>query len=44
MKAIIEMSDRRGTARRLGWFLLLWLAGVATVATVSFVLRAWIGP
>jgi hypothetical protein len=31
-------------ARRLGWFVLLWLAGVAAVASVSFVLRAWIGP
>jgi hypothetical protein len=38
------MENRRGTARRLGWFLLLWLAGVATVALVSFILRFWIGP
>jgi hypothetical protein len=29
--------------RRLGWFVLLWLGGVAAVALVSFVLRAWIG-
>ena len=28
--------------RRLAWFLVLWLAGVAVVATVSFGLRAWL--
>lgn len=31
-----------GTFRRLGWFVLLWLAGVATVGTVAFILRIWI--
>ena len=31
-------------ARRLGWFVLLWIGGVATVAAISFILRAWIGP
>jgi hypothetical protein len=44
MRGIIEMTDPGRTARRLGWFLLLWLAGVATVGLVSFVLRTWIGP
>jgi hypothetical protein len=29
--------------QRLGWFVLLWAAGVATVATVAYGLRAWIG-
>ena len=26
--------------RRLGWFALLWLAGVATLAIVAFAIRA----
>jgi hypothetical protein len=38
------MGEPRSTAWRLGWFVLLWLGGVAAVGTVSFVLRAWIGP
>jgi hypothetical protein len=29
--------------RRAGWFLLLWLAGVAAVGALAFVLRAVIG-
>lgn len=28
--------------RRLGWFVLLWLAGVGTVGAVAFVIRLWI--
>ncbi|WP_284421505.1 MULTISPECIES: DUF2474 family protein [unclassified Bradyrhizobium] len=28
-------------AKRLAWFAGLWLAGVATVATVAFLLRLW---
>ncbi|WP_257169556.1 DUF2474 family protein [Bradyrhizobium sp. SRS-191] len=28
-------------ARRLAWFVALWLAGVATVGTVAFLLRLW---
>jgi len=31
-------------ARRLGWFVLLWLGGVAGVAVVSAVLRYWLHP
>jgi uncharacterized protein DUF2474 len=30
--------------RRLGWFVLLWLGGVASVAVVSLVLRYWLHP
>ncbi len=28
--------------KRLGWFVLLWGAGVAVVGTVGFILRAWL--
>jgi hypothetical protein len=28
--------------KRLGWFVGLWAAGVATVGAVSLVLRAWL--
>ena len=28
-------------AKRLAWFAVLWLAGVATVAAVAFLLRLW---
>jgi len=28
--------------RRLGWFAALWLAGVATVAAVSYGIRWWL--
>jgi hypothetical protein len=31
-------------AQRLGWFVLLWLGGVAAVALVSLVLRYWLHP
>ncbi len=30
--------------RRLAWFVLLWLGGVACVAVVSVVLRYWLHP
>ena len=30
--------------RRLGWFVVLWLGGVASVAVVSLVLRYWLHP
>jgi hypothetical protein len=29
-------------ARRLAWFAGLWAAGVATVASVAYLLRAWL--
>lgn len=28
--------------KRLGWFVLLWLAGVATVSAVAFLIRWWL--
>lgn len=31
-------------ARRLGWFVALWLAGIAVVGSVAMVLRAWLAP
>ena len=30
-------------ARRLAWFVGLWVAGVATVGVVAWLLRLWIG-
>ena len=30
--------------QRLGWFVLLWLGGVASVALVSMALRFWLRP
>ena len=30
---------RRGLARRLGWFVGLWAAGVAAVAAVAYAIR-----
>lgn len=41
------MSRRRpaaGLARRLGWFVALWAAGVAAVAAVAYGLRWWLVP
>jgi hypothetical protein len=29
-------------ARRLAWFVGLWAAGVATVASVAFLIRFWL--
>ncbi|HEY7845763.1 MAG TPA: DUF2474 domain-containing protein [Bradyrhizobium sp.] len=34
----------RPLARRLLWFVGLWLAGVGSVALLSLVLHAWIAP
>ncbi len=31
-------------AKRLGWFLGLWLAGVAVVGAVAMIIRAWLAP
>lgn len=31
-----------GLARRLAWFVALWLAGVGTLAAVAWVLRLWL--
>jgi len=30
--------------QRLGWFVLLWLGGVGSVALVSMALRFWLRP
>ena len=30
--------------QRLGWFVLLWVGGVASVALVSVALRFWLHP
>ncbi|MCL3883190.1 DUF2474 family protein [Marivita sp. GX14005] len=39
-------ADRRpapgSLLRRLGWFVLLWLGGVAAVGAVAYILRLWI--
>lgn len=44
--APIEKQDPSGSLkgflRRLGWFVLLWLGGVAVVGTVALILRLWI--
>ena len=37
-------TKARGLAQRLLWFAALWLAGVGTVAVISFVLRLWLVP
>ncbi len=34
----------RSLVQRLLWFAALWLAGVGTVAVISFVLRLWLVP
>lgn len=45
-----EPTDGAGFARptslgrRLLWFAGLWAAGVASVATVAYILRLWISP
>ncbi|WP_143595209.1 DUF2474 family protein [Thioclava sp. DLFJ4-1] len=35
--------DQPPLHKRLAWFVLLWLAGVGTVATIAYGLRLWIG-
>ena len=30
-------------ARRLAWFVGLWLAGVASLALVGWIIRTWLG-
>jgi hypothetical protein len=37
-------TKARSFAQRLLWFAALWLAGVGTVAVISFVLRLWLAP
>jgi hypothetical protein len=44
--ATSEANERHGPplTKRLGWFVLLWLGGVGSVAVVSLVLRFWLHP
>ncbi|MFZ5655789.1 MAG: DUF2474 family protein [Pseudomonadota bacterium] len=37
-----DQADRRPLRVRLGWMLLLWLAGVAAVGAVAMLLRFWL--
>jgi hypothetical protein len=39
-----EGTPPRPLGQRLLWFAGLWLAGVGTVALISFVLHVWIAP
>jgi hypothetical protein len=39
-----EAPKPRPLARRLLWFVALWLAGVGSVAALSLILHAWIAP
>lgn len=37
------MTGDAGTwPRRLGWFALLWLGGLAVVGSVAFLIRLWL--
>lgn len=36
--------SQRPLAQRLLWFAALWLAGVGSVALISFAIRLWIAP
>jgi hypothetical protein len=35
--------DERPLAQRLGWFVLLWVAGVVAVAAVGWIIRLFLG-
>lgn len=37
-----DTTDRRPILGRLAWFVGLWAAGVATVASLGAVLRPWL--
>lgn len=30
-------------ARKIGWFVLIWVASIAALGAVSLVIRAWLG-
>jgi hypothetical protein len=36
-------DEQGGTARRVGWFILLWAGGVLAVSAIGLTLRAWLG-
>ena len=42
MSARKTPESARSLLRRLGWFVLLWCAGVGTVGALAFVIRLWI--
>lgn len=35
---------RHPLVARLGWFVLLWAAGVGAVGAIGYVIRLWLGP
>jgi hypothetical protein len=37
-------DTHRSLARRLLWFVILWLAGVGSLGLVAFGLRLWLAP
>ncbi len=39
-----EQQKLRPLAQRLLWFAALWLAGIGTVATLSYGLHLWLAP
>jgi hypothetical protein len=39
MRRDADPHGARTTVRRLAWFVALWLAGVATVGAIAFLLR-----
>jgi hypothetical protein len=41
---LTPLEPRRPLARRLLWFVVLWLGGVCALALVSLGLRLWIAP
>ena len=43
-RGTIEMEDERRPAllSRLGWFVLLWLAGTGAIAVVAWLIRLWL--
>jgi hypothetical protein len=44
LRKVGTSPPERPLAQRLLWFAALWLAGVGTVALISFALKLWIGP
>lgn len=38
----IDRADRQPLWKRLGWMVVLWVAGVAVVGVVAMVLRFWL--
>ena len=36
-------QTRRSLAQRLGWFVLLWVAGVVAVGSAAWIIRLFLG-